>query len=386
MTHDDLVVGLIAASSSGAVWVLGLALAWAFRGASLRWLPAWVAFVAVGSVVAAVVGTSRAMFLSSHDYTVVLQVCLVASLVSAGFATLVGLAVVRWSRRLREGARQFGESGRYDATVGGPAEFVALHEQLRSASARLAEARGRERQLEDSRRELVSWVSHDLRTPLAGLRAMAEALEDGMAEDPARYHHQMVLEVDRTVRLVDDLFELSRIQAGLLRPELETVALGDLVSESLAGAGSVARARGVIVRGEVDGDVMLEADPGAVSRVIANLLANAVRHTPSGGEVHVRGWSAGEDVVLTVDDGCGGIAAEEIDRVFDLAFRGEQARTPDAQTSRSGAGAGLGLAIVRGVVEAHDGRVDVENRGAGCRFTVHLPTAGARVRRAQSAR
>lgn len=192
MTHDQLVIIGIAAGSASAVRVLGLLAAWTFRGASLRWLPAGVAVVAAAAVTAAAVAPARAMFISHHDYQVVLQVCLVAGVVSAGFATLVGSVVVRTSNQLHEAARRFGESGQYDADVTGPAEFTSLNMQLHETSRRLAEAREREQRLEDSRRELVSWVSHDLRTPLAGVKAMAEALEDDMVEDPSGYHVRSV--------------------------------------------------------------------------------------------------------------------------------------------------------------------------------------------------
>ena len=375
MTSDELQIVMIAAGCAAAVGVIGLAFAWLFRGASLRWLPAGVAVVAVGAIIAAVVGTARAMFISGHDYTVVIWVCVVAGLVSLGFAVLVGAAVVHWSRRLHEGARELGESGRYDAEVRGPAEFSALSDQLRESSERLEEARERERRLEESRRELVSWVSHDLRTPLAGLRAMAEALEDGMVDDPARYHQQISAEVNRTVRMVDDLFELSQIHAGVLVPSPQTVALGDLVSESLAAAESVAASKGVRLDGHVDEDVLVHVDPNAMSRVIGNLLMNAIRHTPSDGSVQIRGWSGADSVGLSVRDGCGGIPREDIDRVFDVAFRGGAARTPDAVTATSGSGAGLGLAIVRGLIEVHRGRVDVENVEDGCRFVVTIPAS-----------
>ena len=227
------------------VGLAGLVAAWLLRGASLRWLPAGVAVVAVVAVVAAVIGTARAMFLSSHDYVVVLWVCLVAG---------CGLRRVRRARRccrgrLVEAAARGGASGsvsRAATTLTSAARPSSpqLSEQLHESSLKLAEAREHEQRLEESRRDLVSWVSHDLRTPLAGLRAMAEALEDGMAEDPARYHRQISAEVDRMVRMVDDLFELSQIHAGLLTPSLQTVALGDLVSESLAAAESRGRGQG----------------------------------------------------------------------------------------------------------------------------------------------
>jgi signal transduction histidine kinase len=204
---------------------------------------------------------------------------------------------------------------------------------------------------------------------------MAEALEDGMVDDPSRYHRQITAEVNRTVRMVDDLFELSQIHAGMLRPSPQTVPLGDLVSESIAAAESVAATKRVRLDGQVEGDVLVRVDPAAMSRVIGNLLMNAIRHTPSDGSVQIRGWSRPGAVELSVRDGCGGIPAEEIDRVFDVAFRGGSARTPDAQPSTSGSGAGLGLAIVRGLVEVHRGRVEVENVGDGCRFVVTIPTA-----------
>src|SRR5262245_34123168 len=141
---------------------------------------------------------------------------------------------------------------------------------------------------EQSRRELVAWVSHDLRSPLAGLRAMTEALEDGLADDPSRYHAQMRAEVDRMGRMVDDLFELSRIHAGVLRLSPQCVALGDVVSEAIAGADSVARARGVHRAGRVKEDVLVTADPAGLSRVVSNLRMNAIRHTPVGGVVEIK--------------------------------------------------------------------------------------------------
>jgi signal transduction histidine kinase len=318
------------------------------------------------------IGTAVAMFLSHHDFEVVLWVCAVGGVVAVLFAAAVGTAVVRWSEGLRQGARRFGERGEYVDEAGGPAELTQLSAELARTSDRLRASREREQRLEDSRREVVAWVSHDLRTPLAGLRAMAEALEDGLAEEPARYHRQMRAEVDRLVRMVDDLFELSRIQAGLLEPMLEPVALADVVSEAIAGADPVARASGVRLGGTVDQEVVLRADPDALSRVVANLVMNAIRHTPADGVVSIEGRTSGDVVEISVSDSCGGIPVDELDRVFDVAWRGSDARTPDP--GPRGAGAGLGLAIVKGIVEAHRGGVSVRNEASGCRFLVQLPT------------
>ncbi len=320
------------------------------------------------AVVAGVFGTARAMFLSDHDFHVVLTVLLVAGLVAVGFAMLVGATVVRWSASLREDARRFGESGRFESRGGGPAEFAELSAELTRTSERLAESRARESRLEESRRELVSWVSHDLRTPLAGLRAMTEALEDGLAVEPARYHAQMRAEVDRMVRMVDDLFELSRIHAGVIPVTLQTVALGDLVSEAIAGADPVARARrrppGRLGRGG-------RAGPGGPGRALPRGREPADERDPAHPGrrvVRIEGRAVPDGIEVSVADGCGGIPDDDLDRVFDVAWRGSHARTPADDT-----GAGLGLAIVKGLVEAYDGHVEVRNQPPGCRFLVRLP-------------
>lgn len=369
---DQVAIGLIAIGWAGAMGALGLALAYLTRRRSLRWSSALVAIVAVAAVVAGVIGTANAMFLSAHDFGVVLLICLVAGVVAIGVAAAVASLVLRSSRRLTRGAREFGETGEYEDTVDGPAEFQELSAELSRASSRLSESRQRERRLETSRRELVAWVSHDLRSPLAGLRAMTEALEDGMVDDPNRYHAQMRAEVDRMVRMVDDLFELSRIHAGVLQLSLQRVSLADVVSEAIAGADPVARTVGVRLGGSVAQDVIVHADPAGLSRVVANLVTNAIRHTPADGIVSITGRQLEDAIELSVSDGCGGIPDSDLPRVFDLAWRGSAARTPSTG-DLNGTGAGLGLAIVKGIVEAHHGDVQVHNEPPGCRFLVTLP-------------
>lgn len=373
MTHDQWTIVEIAAAWSGLVGLAGLLAAYALRTRSLRWGAAIVAAVGVVGFVAALVATADAMFLSTHDFHVVLLVSGVAGLVSLAFALFVASVGVRWSRALQAQARQVADEGATSTVppLTGPAELAEVSAVLRSTNARLAESRDRERALESSRRELVAWVSHDLRTPLAGLRAMTEALEDGMVADPDRYHAQMRAEVDRMTRMVDELFELSRIHSGALRLTLERVPLRDVISDALAGADPVARARGVRLGGATEDGVLVRADAGELSRVVSNLLMNAIRHTPSDGAVDVSGRVTPEGVEVTVRDECGGIPDEDLGRVFDVAWRGSHARTPEPGAPTTGAG--LGLAIVRGIVEAHRGSVDVANETVGCRFQVRLP-------------
>ena len=377
MTKDQLLIVLIDGAWSLGTVLLGLLLAWAaLRRRSFRSQLAALTLIAVAAVLAAMLGTAQAMFLSEHDFSVILLVAVVSGAVATVGALVAGSTLSRWSARLTNEAKRFGEAGAFTGAAIGSSDLRELADELARTSAKLQESRAREAKLEESRRELVSWVSHDLRTPLAGMRAMAEALEDGMAEDPNRYHRQIRTEVDRMVLMVDDLFALSRIHAGSLRLNLEPVVLGDVISEALASADPVAKARDVHLGGMVAPGLEVVADPAELSRVVSNLLMNAIRHTPAGGQVQVSGRSASGGVELAVVDGCGGLTEDEMARVFDVAWQGSSARTPETNTT-FGSGAGLGLAIVQGIVEAHGGSVVVANRTPGCEFLVRLPSAGA---------
>jgi signal transduction histidine kinase len=369
IADPNVQVVLIAAGCTSGVGLLGMMALWLLRRRSLRLSLQASGAVGVLAILAGTLGTAEAMFISSHDLGVVVMVCGVAGVVAFVFCWLLGRQVVAGSRELRAAARALGESNAPPASDAPmAAELAALSRELAATGERLRESRERERALESSRRQLVAWVSHDLRTPLAGLRAMAEALEDGMAVDPARYHRQIRSEVDRLAGMVDDLFELSRIQSGTLRLSADRIALDDLVSDALASTEALASARGVRLTGEAGGPLVIRADPRELSRALTNLLVNAIRHTPADGSVHVLARREADGALLAVADGCGGIPEDDLERVFDLAWRGTHARSPGAD-----GGAGLGLAIVRGIVEAHEGHVCVVNTDAGCRFEVRLP-------------
>jgi len=367
--HDLVGVAAIAAACAAVVGLAGLVVLRALRGRPLRYALAVIAIVTVLAVVSANVATGQLMFLSPHDLEVVVTVSALAGLAALVVALILGGQIMRGSRELETAARALGAGRAFRPPPDPPtAELAGLSRALEAAGERLASSRAREHALEESRRELIAWVSHDLRTPLAGLRAMAEALEDGLAEDPARYHRQIRVEVDRLAAMVDDLFELSRIHAGSLRLSVSRLSLADLVSDTLAGTEPLARARGVRLLAHAAGPVPVTADPAELSRVLSNLVVNAIRHTPADGTVEVHAASAPDAAVLAVTDGCGGIPEPELERVFDVAWRGTPARTPGPD-----GGAGLGLAIARGIVEAHRGSISVANMSNGCRFEVRLP-------------
>ncbi|WP_435136974.1 sensor histidine kinase [Actinacidiphila sp. bgisy144] len=369
--HDLLIIAAYAALGAVAAGLLGAAALRLLRHRSLALSLAVVAAVTVAAMLAGTLSVARAMFLSEHDLGVVTMVCAIAAVVSLGVAFILGRQVVAGSRALAAATRAFGDNDIFAAPDSTPtAELAALGRELEATSARLALSRQRERALEASRRELVAWISHDLRTPLAGLRAMTEALEDGIADDPARYHRQIRAEVDRLSGMVGDLFELSRIQAGVLALSPTRISVYDLVGDAIAGANPLATEHGVHLVGDHVDRTPVEVDSREMTRVLANLLTNAIHRTPPDGTVAVsaRRDNASDSVILSVTDSCGGIPPDDLPRVFDTGWRGTGARTPPA-------GAGLGLAIVRGIVEAHQGRTTAHNVPGGCRFDVTLPAA-----------
>lgn len=369
MTPTEQVI-LIAVGCAGAVGLVGVAVIRLLHRASLRLAIQASGVVPVLAIVAGTIVTSEAMFLSAHDLGVVVLVCGAAGVVAAAFGWFLGRQVASGSAALRRAARSLSDEPGQFTPPGQPlaAEFEDLSRELSDTSAKLERSRTRERALEQSRRQLVAWVSHDLRTPLAGLRAMAESLEDGLAADPDRYHKQIRSETERIGLMVDDLFELSRLQSGTLQLSLHDITLDDLVSDTLASADALASERGVRLSGTAARGLAVRADSRELSRVVMNLLVNAIRHTPSGGQVHVSAEPAGRWARLAVSDSCGGIPEADLPNVFELAWRGTDARSPAPDS-----GAGLGLAIVRGVVEAHQGEVSVRNTGDGCCFEILLP-------------
>lgn len=344
------------------VALAGIAVMGALRTRSIGVMLAVVVVVAVVATLAGVVAITLKMIIEDEARDIVLSVVAIGGLVGLGMAIFLARRVVRQSRRLVDAVGEVP----FRAPEGLPAE-------LQTIAITLEESYARERALEDARRELVAWVSHDLRTPLAGMRAMAEALEDGVVADAAtvaRYHAQIKLEVERLSAMVDDLFELSRIHAGALRLTRSGVGLADLVADTVAGVEALARAKGVRLTAAAQ-PVPVEADPGALGRALGNLVVNAIRHTPSEGEVTLKAQVDGGMACLSVTDGCGGIPEADLTRVFEVAFRGEAARSPG-----TGGGAGLGLAIAQGIVLAHDGFIAVMNEGPGCRFEIRLPLGG----------
>jgi signal transduction histidine kinase len=369
--RDTLVIIGLALGGSAVAALLAVTCLRALRARSLGLHVAVVALSATVTMAAGVALAAWAMFLSGHD-AAVLEMVLV---VSSGMAAALGIATGAWYGRQLAAVERLA-AGLADGTTAVPepdgshvAEINQLHRRLVDSADALAVARARQASLERSRREFVAWASHDLRSPIAAIRAMAESLEDGVVDDPADRAHCYRAIRDESLRLgglVDDLFELSRLESGTPPSDHALAPAGALVAEVVDAIQPAAAAGAINVVNLVSAQDA--AVPAAdMRRTLRNLLDNAVRHTRTGGSVVIDGDVVDDTLRLSVTDECGGIPPEEIGRVFDVAFRGDTARRRDT------AGGGLGLTIAKGLVERHGGRISVANRGGGCRFSIALP-------------
>lgn len=370
-------VGHLLLYSVAGVTVTGVLAALLLRACRRRGIVTQAAVVALTPILAVGVAAgwaASAMFLAGHDVVVLCVVLVSAGTLALIVALVLGRRVAGASDDLAGLARWLGEpdaSLPRNASPGGPGELAALARELELTSARLREARARADQTERTRRELVAWVSHDLRTPLAGIRVMSEALADGVVEDPetvSRYLRTIRLQTDRLAGLVDDLFDLARIQAGALVLETERVPLDELICEVVEASRPTAGSVELVVRA-AGAAPHVDVAASAIVRVLRNLIDNALRHTPAGGVVVVEAGGEGADAWISVCDRCGGIPEADLGRVFEPGWRGDAARTPGEGRS------GLGLAVAEGLVAAHGGRIEVQNTEVGCRFTVRLAAA-----------
>jgi signal transduction histidine kinase len=322
---------------------------------------------------------AQAMFISSHDLSVLLTMLLFAALLTVGFSLRGAAPLARRIERVRAGTSQLA-GGKLETKlpVNGHDEIADLAKDFNRMAGALEEATAREREMEQARRDLIAAISHDLRTPLAATQALIETVVDGVAADQEaanRYLRSALNEVTHLSRLVDDLFELSQIDAGTLKLHLEQASLRDLISDALSSFQPQAEHLGVRLIGEVsDGVDLVLMNPPKLQRALYNLVSNALRHTPADGTIALRAEPQGAMVRVEVADTGTGIAPDDLPRVFERSFRGDRSRTPYRGEGTSTAG--LGLAIARGLIEAHGGTIDVVSTlGSGSRFRFTLRRA-----------
>jgi signal transduction histidine kinase len=355
-------------------------LGWLRRSPSLRWtllsgyaLSSLLTFVNVWV-------TARLMFINYHD----LMLATILLIFAAGIAMAIGYflatAVSDSLGALRDGALSIA-GGRLQTRVqiAGRDEIAQLAHTFNDMAAQLDQAAQRQQEAEQMRRDLIAWAGHDLRTPLASVRALVEALADGVVEDPAtaeRYLRSAQREIGSLAVLIDDLFELAQLDAGGLKLESQPNSLADLISDTLESFSALAQEKGIQLDGWVEPGIdPVVMDARLVGRVLNNLVGNALRHTPTGGVVQIEAVATSGAVQVRVHDTGEGIPQGDLPRIFEQFYRGEKSR------SRATGGAGLGLAIAKSVIEAHGGRIWAESQvGQGAIFGFALPLTRTRTR------
>jgi len=365
-------------AASAAIGFFSHRLGWWQRFHSLR------QSIAVGYVLAAALTllnvwiTAKLMFVNQHDLALASLLLFFAAGISVGFGYFLAGSISQRLDELADGAARVSEGDfSTHVAVQGDDEVARLTAMFNDMTARLGQAAADSQTLNASRRRLIAGASHDLRTPLAALRAMIDALADGIVTDAAtteRYLRQCRVEIQRMSDLIDDLFDMAQLDAGHVVLKGEQVSLPDLISDTLASFTARAQAQDVTLRGQVDvGIDMVWMDADKISRVLTNLVDNALRHTPAGGEICIEAESELAKVVISVRDTGEGVSSDDLPHIFDHFYRGEQSRSREGYTS---GGTGLGLAIAKRMVEAHGGHIEAlstPGEGTTVRFTLPRP-------------
>lgn len=300
---------------------------------------------------------------------VALGVAIAAAVVAAvGVSLFLSLRIVRPIRALAEAAQRVAR-GVYSARaqVTGTDELATLGSAFNTMAASLESTERR-------RRELLADLAHELRTPLATVEGYVEGLADGVVPPTPETWRVIQTETRRLARLVDDLQKVSRTEERQVDLRVAATDPGALVEAAIRGAAPAYAAKGVLLEARVDRPLpSIEVDSDRMGEVLANLLENALRHTPTGGRVEVGVSRRGGAVELAVADTGEGIAPEHLERIFERFYRADPART------RTDGGSGIGLTIGRAIVTAHGGTIRAESHGAsGARLVIALPIAAAR--------
>ena len=313
------------------------------------------------------------MFISGHDLALLAGLLGFSLVVSLVVAAAIAEPTVRLLRGLSVAVAEIAAGDfKTRVPVESEDEVGELAVSINTMAAKLEASLDKEKELTQSRRELVSAVSHDLRTPLASIRVMVESLVDGVVEDQetvGRYLRNTLAEIKYLGQLVDDLFEIARMDAGMLQLHIEDASVQDLISDTLESMSAQAVAEDLSLKGGVQGEIApIFMDTTRVQRVLYNLVQNSIRHTPPDGAIYISARDSGAEVQLEVSDTGEGIPERDGERLFDRTYRTDPSR------SRASGGAGLGLSIAKGIVEAHGGRIWFESVvGQGSKFIFTIP-------------
>ena len=317
--------------------------------------------------------SAQMMFVSEHDLLLAIVLLIFASGMAMVLGYFLSSTVTSRIYLLKDAAEKLAKGElKTRVSINGRDEVAALANTFNQMAEQLEMVDAKQRELERLRADLIAWVGHDLQTPLASMRAILEALEDGVVDDPQtvkRYLGTAQRDVRSLSVLIDDLFQMAQLDTGGIPLDRAESSLSDLISDTLESFSELALRRGVKLEGSVDPNVdPVMMDTQRIGRVLNNLIGNALWHTPAEGLVNVYARRTSSGVEVCVSDTGEGIRAEDLPHVFESFYRGEKSR------SRSTGGAGLGLAISRGIVQAHGGEIKVQSEaGRGSQFTFTLP-------------
>jgi signal transduction histidine kinase len=305
--------------------------------------------------------TAWLMFTNLHDLYLAIVLLVFAGGIAVVFGIFYTSALSDRIKNLDQTARTLALGNlQVRAPASGRDEIAALGNTFNEMAERLQAADEKQRQLDTLRRDLIAWVGHDLQTPLASVRAIVEALADGVIEDPEtvqRYLGTARRDIHALSVLIDDLFEMAQIDAGGLKLNREDSSLADLISDTLESFSHLAARQEINLLGSAEpGLDPVWMDTLRIGRVLNNLVSNALNYTPPGGTVQIIANRRADEVEVIVQDNGSGISPHDLPFLFEQFTRGEKSR------SRSTGGAGLGLAIARGIIAAHGGQIRVESR------------------------
>jgi signal transduction histidine kinase len=351
---------------------------------SLRWSLIAIVVTTVILVFLNVWGTAQLMFINQHDLILTTALLMFGGITAIVFGWFVASRIARKIQSISDGVEHFGR-GNLDVQIDvqGQDELSKLAEMFNMMVENFKQIEYEKQQVDQTRRDLIAWISHDLRTPLTAIQASLEAIADEIVTEPGvikEYVQNSLTEVDNFKVLLEDLFAMAQLDAGHTSLIFVHASLSDLISDTVSGMYARAQQRNISIKGDIKPDIdPVYMAPDKIQRVLHNLIDNALRHTPQAGEINIRAYKADKLVHVEVHNTGASIDPKHLPHIFEKFYRGEQARQHEATGHRN---AGLGLAIARGFVEAHHGTITVAsttNMGTNFHFVLpmhqpHSPT------------
>ncbi|XWX05608.1 HAMP domain-containing sensor histidine kinase (plasmid) [Aggregatilineales bacterium SYSU G02658] len=379
LSMDSLQLLALVMSGSGMVTTIIGGLLYRFgvfgRLQSIFWTMGAIVIVTVGLILINIWTLSRLVFIGSTYLGVMSNVLVFGGMSALVFGYFVTRSMTDRLAALAQAAEKVAK-GDFSTrlAVDGHDEIARLTHSFNLMAADLEVVEDEKHKLEQTRRNLVAWVSHDLRTPLANMRVMMEAMTDGIVTDETmqrQYLANSLNEINNLDQLIDDLFQLARLDVKEFKLEYETIALSELVADVVTTLTPKAQTRQIVIACQLQPEAdQVACAPDKIQRVLWNLIDNAIKYTPAGERILIESRLIAEAVQIDITNTGVSIPAEQLSRLFDAFYRGETSRRQMEDGAR---GAGLGLAIAKGFVEAHGGRIWATSAAHSATFSFTLP-------------